>query len=442
MNRTILCLGLALALLFSLVACQGEPAPLSPSGAGGTLEVSSAAPSQPPEPQAPSSGDGSTPEEPPTADLGVPIRMGTDIDYPQAYKTTEKLHTLGTQAELNLYNNWMSGLEGGQVTALYGWAGPVAESTPGTMSLADSQALFQKLKTIRPTLLAQADLKNPYTGGGMGLVIQTDDERAVLTFNGGWFVVYLASQDQQWVFGAQEKQVQDPCYELMETLSDNMNLGAATPPPLYFGVHLYEDGSEVVDRIYAVNTASYTMAEVTGYQEQKRLLSQLTESLAGSQPGGANPDGLAFLVLTQHHREYLYLDGGNDALTRSCQAALGNSPLHPSWLIHMTPGRLVSANGVTRRQSLDALAAFLKEQVLVQPSTSSHQGPSNPDTVMGLYMLTLEFDSGVVYTLIGYDYFDGTGTLSIHTSDLDTTVHYGLENGVSASLRQTVGQLS
>ena len=438
--RKILCMALVLAMVLSLSACQGGGPPASPQG---EPDSSSAAPPEtsqapsPPEPQSPEGGE-SVPAEAAMAepdDLAVPIQIATEAEAPQAYKAMAGPGAAGTQTDLDFYLAWMDGLKGADVIAMYGCAGPVGEYTPGTMSLQDSQALFQKLKTIRPTLLSQAELKNPPTGGAMSLSIQTGDERAVLTFNGPWFVVYLASQNKLWVFDAEQEQVQDACGEIMETLSDNMNLNAGAPPPLYYGTYLYENGGEAVDSLYAVNTQSYVMARVTDYGGMKRILSGLQEY----QPDGTNPDGLGFLVRTKNHRTYVYLDGSDAALTKSCLAALGNAPLHPSWIIHMNPGRIVSANGITKRQTLDALATFLKEKVIVQPETRSQTGPANLDMPAGLFTLKLEFDSGVIYDISGYDYLDGTGPLSIYTSDLDTTIHYKMTD--ATALGQYIKQL-
>ena len=122
-------------------------------------------------------------------------------------------------------------------------------------------------------------------------------------------------------------------------------------------------------------------------------------------------------------------------------ATLINSPLHPSWLIHMSPERMVSANGVTDREKLSKLSAFLKEAVTVQAETTSYQGPDNPVAVAGLYSLEIVFDSGTSYRLTGYDHGDASGEFTLYTSDLDRTVSYQCDEGVSAELREFLEQL-
>ncbi|HNW05019.1 MAG TPA: hypothetical protein PKI76_06510 [Oscillospiraceae bacterium] len=60
---------------------------------------------------------------------------------------------------------------------------------------------------------------------------------------------------------------------------------------------------------------------------------------------------------------------------------------------------------------------------------------------MGLYDLSIDFDSGTQYRLLGYDYFDGTGDFTLYTSDLDANIGYRLDDGVSAKLNKYIKQL-
>lgn len=194
---------------------------------------------------------------------------------------------------------------------------------------------------------------------------------------------------------------------------------AAPPPETYF------PGD--VESIYALDTESYLMAPVEdGYAESKAIW----EGLKNRAHSGGEPTGYGFVIFTEGEKEYIYLDDSEEdqALNKYCQAALRDDFLHPGWLIHMTPERMVSANDITDRDELLALAKVLKE-VTVGEETSVHSGPDNPDMPANLVFLRITFDSGVKYTLIGYVDEDGNGTFSIHTSDLDKTVSYQSTGG-------------
>ncbi len=55
--------------------------------------------------------------------------------------------------------------------------------------------------------------------------------------------------------------------------------------------------------------------------------------------------------------------------------------------------------------------------------------------------MSIDFDSGTQYRLLGYDYFDGTGDFTLYTSDLDANIGYRLDDGVSAKLNKYIKQL-
>lgn len=434
MKRIVLILSCVCLLLFT--ACQsGEENGSSEAQTSEENSLSSSSetlPEEEPPSSDPTTGesDAAEPESAESGKLSVPVQIITENDNPEIYKTTKEKYLAGTEEDLKTYTEWIDALDGADVTAIYGCAGPVFEYTPGEMSLSDSQILFDTLKAIKPTIISEADLNNPWTGGGMSLSIQTKEDRAVIFFNGGWFTVYLDNRGKEWVFDAQEKDVQDACYKIMRMLEDNMNNGGAEQTPL-----CYKD--QEVTSIYAVDTDSYVMAKISGYALSKEILSELETD----PPSGSNLEGLGYLIFTETGKEYVYLDSTNPALTETCLTAIADGPLHPSWLIHMSPDRIVSANGVTDKETLLALSEFLKEEVTVHPETSSHKGPVNPSTVGGLYTLKLVFDSGVSYDLIGYDYFDGTGNFSLYTSDLDTTIGYNLDYGVSSRIREYLNSL-
>lgn len=66
-------------------------------------------------------------------------------------------------------------------------------------------------------------------------------------------------------------------------------------------------------------------------------------------------------------------------------------------------------------------------------------GAFNPSTVAGHYGLTIDFDNGIQYFLMGYgDYGQtdmGGSHIIIHTSDLGKTISYTLNEGAAGHLR-------
>lgn len=433
MKRIVLILSCVCLLFFT--ACQsGEKDGLSEAQTSEENSLSSSSETLPEEepPSSSPSTDESAAAEPESAGSGklsVPVQIVMENENPEVYEIpipegAGRAYVAGTEEDLKIYTAWIDALDAADVTAIYGNEVPVREYTPGEMSLSDSQILFDKLKAIKPGLLSEEDLDNVWMGGGMSISIQTKEDRAVISFNGGWFLVYLDNQEREWVFNAQEKSVQSACYEITRMLEDNMNNGGAEQAPLY-----YKD--QEVKSIYAVNTNTYVMAKISGYALSKEILSELETD----PPSGSNLEGLGYLIFTETGKEYVYLDSTNPALTETCLTAIADGPLHPSWLIHMSPDRIVSANGVTDKKMILALSEFLKEKVTVHPETFNHEGPDDPTPIGGLYILNLEFDSGVAYDLIGYDYFDGTGNFSLYVNDLDRTVAYDLDEDVSTDLR-------
>lgn len=439
MKRIILILSCVCLLFFA--ACQSGdengPTEMQTSEESSLSSSSETLPEKEPPSSSPTTDESAAAEteSAESGKLSVPVQIVMENENPEVYEIpipegVGRAYVAGTEEDLKVYMAWIDALDGADVTAIYGHKAPVREYTPGEMSLSDSQILFDKLKAIKPGLLSEEDLDNVWVGGGMSISIQTKEDRAVISFNGGWFLVYLDNQEREWVFNAQEKSVQSACYEIMRMLEDNMNNGGAEQTPL-----CYKD--QEVTSIYAVDTDSYVMAKISGYALSKEILSELETD----PPSGSNLEGLGYLIFTETGKEYVYLDSTNPALTETCLTAIINGPLYPSWLIHMSPDRIVSANGVTDKETLLALSEFLKEEVTVHPNTLNHEGPDNPNTVGGLYTLKLVFDSGVSYDLIGYDYFDGTGDFTLYTSDLDRTVWYELDHGGSACLRKYLESL-
>lgn len=405
MEKRILSAFTAAVLLLSLTACQSGPAepsvpaetPSIPAGESSSVEPSS------------SDGEAAVPED--TTELKVPLRM----TEPQAdvYPSADLEYT--TQADVDACRRWLGGLKAGDITALYGVTMPIDHYWTGEMSPEDSREIVDLLRSVAPGLAPLAT-GNPPTGGGWSVAVHTGSDAATLGFNGEW--VTFCHQGKGYIFDGTAAPVTESCDEIETLLSKYAN--AESPV-----TETYFPGD--VESIYALDTESYLMAPVEdGYTESKAIW----EGLKNRAHSGGEPTGYGFVIFTEGEKEYIYLDDSEEdqALNKYCQAALRDDFLHPSWLIHITPERMVSANNITGRDELLALVKVLKE-VTVGEETKVHSGPENPDMPANLVYLTVTFDSGVKYTLIGYVDADGNGPFSIHTSDLDRTVYYQSTGG-------------
>ena len=404
-KRILSALGAAV-LILSLAACQGGPegssvleeAPSVPSGESSSLEPPSTSGEEASAPLA-------IPED--TTKLKVPLRMiSPDEEKEGDFPTGEWSYT--TQADVDACRQWLADLKAGEITALYGEALPYDHYWSGEMSPEDSQKVVDLLRSIALGL-APLEKGNPPTGGYWGVAIHTGDEAVSLGYNGEWVV--FTRQGKGYIFDGTDGTVRESCGEI-EALMSKYEALAPQVTKRFFG--------DEVQSIYALDVDAYLMAPVAdGW-----------EGLEDRAHSGGESSGYAFVIFTEEDKEYIYLDDSQEdtALNKYCQAALRDEFLHPSWLIHMTPERMVSANGITNRDELLALAKVLKE-VTVGEETAVHDGPENPDMPANLVYLTVTFDSGVRYTLIGYADEEGNGPFSIHTSDLDKTVTYQSMNG-------------
>lgn len=207
---------------------------------------------------------------------------------------------------------------------------------------------------------------------------------------------------------------------------------------------------EEVREVWALDGAIHTTVPyVPGGENQPgqdRLEAALNDAPEAS-------SGNAFLLFTQAGRRYVYLGEDPSGELSSVWEQVYNSRdgknIH--WLTHMTPEKITGITAsvgelhqeeITGRQALDEIAAWLKENLTVDASKEIHvsEGPNNPDARADGYLLTIDFDTGVSYTLIGYGELSGApdpeGTfLSVYTSDLNQTVYYTLEPGRAAALR-------
>lgn len=412
-KRILSALGAAV-LILSLTACQGEPegssvleeAPSVPSGESSSLEPPSTSGEEASAPLA-------IPED--TTKLKVPLRMiSPDEEKEGDFPTGEWSYT--TQADVDACRQWLADLKAGEITALYGEALPYDHYWSGEMSPEDSQKVVDLLRSIALGL-APLEKGNPPTGGYWGVAIHTGDEAVSLGYNGEWVV--FTRQGKGYIFDGTDGTVRESCGEI-EALMSKYEAQAPQVTKRFFG--------DEVQSIYALDVDSYLMAPVEdGYPESKVIW----EGLQNRIQSGGNPSGYAFVIFTEDDKEYIYLNDSQEdtALNKYCQAALRDDFLHPSWFIHMTPKRMVSANNITDKDKLLALAEVLKG-VMVGEETTVRSGNTNPDTPGGLVFLRITFDSGVEYTIIGYLDSDGKdGPFSIHTSDLDKTVTYQSMNG-------------
>ncbi len=411
-KRILSALGAAV-LILSLAACQGGPEgpsvseepPSAPSGESSGLEPSSAGGEEASAPE-------TIPED--TTELKVPLRMvSPDEEKEGDFPTGELGYT--TQADVDACRQWLADLKVEDITALYGEALPYDHYWSGEMSPEDSRRVVDLLRSVAPGL-APLETGNPPTGGYWCVAVHTGDEAVSLGYNGEWVV--FTRQGKGYIFDGTDTAVRESCGEI-EALMSKYEALAPQVTKRFFG--------DEVQSIYALDVDAYLMAPVAdGYPESKAIW----EGLEDRAHSGGESSGYAFVIFTEEDKEYIYLDDSQEdtALNKYCQAALRDEFLHPSWLIHMTPERMVSANGITNRDELLALAKVLKEGT-VGEETAVHDGPENPDMPANLVYLTVTFDSGVRYTLIGYADEEGNGPFSIHTSDLDKTVTYQSMNG-------------
>lgn len=419
------------AALVLLAACQAAPAPSpTPEPPSAPSQESSGVEPAPSQEPASSTGQGETmanfvPYDP--TELKVSLQMTT----PEGEGYPEGEFGYSTQAEVDLCRRWLCDLKAEGITALYGVTMPLDHYWTGEMSLEDSRKVVDLLRSIAPDLTPLAG-GNPPTGGGWDVAIHTKDEAAALGFNGEW--VTFCYQGKGYIFDGTAAPVAETCGRIEGLLYKYANSDSPVTE-CYFPAE--------VQAIYALDRDAYIMAEVKdGYADSKTIW----EGLENRTPSGTGPSGYGYLLFTNEGKEYVYLENTNEevALNKACQAALINSPLHPGWLIHMTPERMVSADimgtgTITNRDKLLTLAEFLKEEVTVGPQTKITSGPVNPDMPAGVFAFTITFDSGVRYDVIGYDEFDGTGSFSIYASDLDRTVSYSLDDGVASKITAFLG---
>lgn len=418
--QSLLALILCAALVL-MTACQsggaGSSVPESLSSEGG----------------APSQGESSQPQEEATAalpedttELKVPLQVvepGTDgIFSPGEW-------SYSTQADVDVCRQWLYDLRAEDITALYGEISPLDRYWNGEMNMEDSRRVIDLLRSMAPGLIPM-EAGNPATGGGWTIAVYIGDEAVDFGYDGYWFT--FTYQGTIWIFDGTDLSILESGYDI-QTILWYYGYEGRSPsegPPVYPVAPTETYFSDNVQAIYAVDRENYVMAEVKdGYANSKWIWDELQNRV----PSDGEPSGYGYLIITDEGKEYVYLTKEEVALNKYCLAAMGNGPFHPSWLIHMTPERMVKFETgysdpiITDRDELMKLAKFLKEEVTVGPNTTIDDGFNNSDAVATAFHWRITFDSGVEYTLTGYG---GENYLSVYSSDLDKFVSYDLDEGV------------
>ena len=214
--------------------------------------------------------------------------------------------------------------------------------------------------------------------------------------------------------------------------------------------------NEAVQDIYAFAPSTYTTV-LLGTEFSTEALVELLEEMPENTTRTKETER-AFIVFTEQGRYYIYLDRNKtpEALLKLWEDAVSSAEKgrHIQWLTHMTPEKIteIRAGGLgktlTERADIEAAAEFLKKEVFVGQIEKIHasEGEDNPNMLGGLYHIVITFDTGVIYSMIGYGDVDGHideggSYLSIWTSDLDKTVYYTLTEGCAAEIRKFFGQL-
>ena len=164
----------------------------------------------------------------------------------------------------------------------------------------------------------------------------------------------------------------------------------------------------------------------------------------------------AFILFTDKGRHYVYLDESTPPELNTIWETVYNGGFkNIHWLTHMTTDKIEkitfsgwSSNAdmligltVEDRAEIAEISDFLKNGLTVNAAIpiKAIDALVNPSTVAGAYDLTITFDNGIRYFLLGYgDYGEidaGGSVIHIGTSDLGKTVSYTLNEGEAGRLR-------
>ena len=429
-----LCLCAALILM---TACQGGGAGSDLSGRSSS-ESDAPSPSSGPQEEATTTFPETLPEDP--TELKGPFRIVEPMEMNGVFGAPWE-QSYSTQADVDVCRRWLYDLRAEEIMGSFGRLSSLDDYRTGEMSMEDSGRVIDLLRSMAPGLAPLAE-GNPATGGGWDIALYMGYEAVEFGFDGYWFT--FTKDRTTWIFDGTDASVQENGYEIQTILWEYASSSdPATETPVTDDIPTETYFGDDVRAIYAVDRENYLMAEVKdGYASSKAIW----EGLQNRVPSNGEPSGYGYLIITDEGKEYVYMDTEEVALNKYCQAALIAGPLHPSWLIHMTPERMVSVDimgfdePITDRDQLLELAEFLKEEVTVQPEVGVHSGILGYDTPATLWFWKITFDSGVEYRLFGYDNRDGTGDLTIYTTDLDTTVMYQLNEGAAGKITTLEGR--
>lgn len=157
---------------------------------------------------------------------------------------------------------------------------------------------------------------------------------------------------------------------------------------------------------------------------------------------------VGFLIFTDQEKyacyldaEWMEMDAVYSQLVEISEGCNANAAGAVKWLVYMTPSNLskvsfygLCGNGysvskqpylyeasatLTEREELEALSSLLKK-MSVRPADQVYaKGTVSPENKSSLWTMTMEFSTGVTYTLFGYN-----TELYISSSDMQEQIHY------------------
>lgn len=198
-------------------------------------------------------------------------------------------------------------------------------------------------------------------------------------------------------------------------------------------------------------TARYHIAAAMGRFDE-RYFGTLLEA-CDTTPKSADR---AFILFTDKGRHYVYLDENTPPELNAIWETIYSSGFkNIHWLTHMTTAKIEkitfggwSSNadmsiGLTAedRTEIAEISDFLKNSLTVNAAIpiKAIDGLVNPSMVAGIYDLTISFDNGIRYSLLGYGDYGGVdaggSVIHIGTSDLGKSISYTLNEGEAGRLR-------
>lgn len=235
---------LAVAFIVSLIlsACSGQGSEASSSISEESVESSVIQVSQPEssfstsgdseassEPDAPSKEEVTSSEESSTTSESI-AEQASDPGVGTIYKNINAIYSfdhitdsrVGTQEELDDIKALLSSLTSENVALLATDSMPNDYTSDRPLSADETTQLIGLINQLKPALLPEEELGNPYTGGGWTAYIETSAEKICISYS-GWFTVSYPSSDTTLVFEAESNRdafgaVSSFIWEKMNTL--------------------------------------------------------------------------------------------------------------------------------------------------------------------------------------------------------------------------------